>query len=204
MRQYKHQVCLLQSKIVRWRADHISLSWRHTDLYLVTVPEAIQTQANHGRGPQCVQKHVAKLATILGTKLGKNKPQNLLYNMREGLTWNTLQLDAIILSSYGHIKHNKRPKFYWRKGQVAHCFVEEICAEDGQTCLKDTWRCPTNFWTCPKECWTYPKINLTFPNLSRRLLEVCRFAFCPKECRTCPKIDKLIPTITELVPNWIA
>ena len=72
MRQYKHQICLLQYKVVWRRADHISLGRWYSNTNLVTVTEPVQTQADHGRGPQCVQKHIAKRTAILKSG-SKNK-----------------------------------------------------------------------------------------------------------------------------------
>lgn len=71
MGQHKHQICLLQYKVVWRRADHISLGGWYSNIDLVTVSETVQSKADHGRGPQCVQKHVTKGAAILNGSSNK-------------------------------------------------------------------------------------------------------------------------------------
>ena len=71
MRQHKHQVCLLQYKVVWRRADHISLGRWNSNTDFVTVSETVQTEADHGRGPQRVQKHITKRTAILNRSSNK-------------------------------------------------------------------------------------------------------------------------------------
>ena len=73
MCQYENEICLLENKVIRWRADDISLRWRDSQLHLVTVSESIQTQADLRWSPQCVQKHIPILATILKKTFEKKK-----------------------------------------------------------------------------------------------------------------------------------
>lgn len=79
MCQHKHQVCLLQYKVVRRRADHISLGGWYSNTDLVTVSETVQTKADHGRGPQRVQKHVTKRTAILNGSSNKVRISRLAF-----------------------------------------------------------------------------------------------------------------------------
>lgn len=79
MCQHKHQVCLLQYEVVRRRADHISLSGWYSNTDLVTVAETVQTKADHGRGPQRVQKHITKGTAILNGSSSKVKISRLAF-----------------------------------------------------------------------------------------------------------------------------
>ena len=93
MSQHKYQVCLLQTKAVwRW-ADHISLSGWYSNIDLVTVSETVQSKADHGWGPQCVQKHVTKRAAILNGSLNKVRISRMTF----GWIWKKTVTVIIVL-----------------------------------------------------------------------------------------------------------